>query len=414
MKDEILTHLNDPRHLERIYRNNKLRFKQVFSGLYPELKGNTLAEFWNERLTYEIEEINWGTRHELFFVIIIALIAGLFAKLPALLPVNQELFFQRNFGFVIFPFLTTYFAWKNKLPGGKIAVIAGLTLGAGIYINLLPARLQSDTLILACIHLGLFLWSVLGFAYVGGAGNRDEKRLGFLQYNGDLLVMTALITIAGGIMSGITVGLFSLIGFDIKNFYFENIVVYGMPAAPILGTYLIQTNPQLVGKVAPVIARIFSPLVLVMLLIYLVAIIYSGKDPYNDREFLLIFNALLVGVMAIIFFSIAESSKKEKTRVETWILFLLSALTIIVNAIALSAILFRISEYGITPNRAAVLGGNVLILVNLVLVTVQLFKVVSKKSALTGVGKVISFYLPAYVIWAVVVVFLFPVLFGFK
>ncbi|GAB1374555.1 hypothetical protein MASR1M46_14410 [Bacteroidales bacterium] len=62
------------------------------------------------------------------------------------------------------------------------------------------------------------------------------------------------------------------------------------------------------GKVSPVIAKIFSPLVLIMLLVFLSAMAFSGKDPYNDREFLIIFNALLVGVMAIIFFSVAESS----------------------------------------------------------------------------------------------------------
>ena len=50
MKDEILTHLNDPRQLEKLYRTNKVPFKREFSTLYPELKGNPLADFWNERL----------------------------------------------------------------------------------------------------------------------------------------------------------------------------------------------------------------------------------------------------------------------------------------------------------------------------------------------------------------------------
>jgi hypothetical protein len=151
-----------------------------------------------------------------------------------------------------------------------------------------------------------------------------------------------------------------------------------------------------------------------MLVIYLVAIIYSGKDPYNDREFLLIFNALLIGVMAIIFFSVAETSKKTKSQIEVWVLFLLSVVTIIVNGIALSAILFRISEWGITPNRAAVLGGNVLILINLLLVTVQIFRVLAKKADTTGVGKAIAYYLPIYSLWTIIVTFLFPFIFGYK
>ena len=118
--------------------------------------------------------------------------------------------------------------------------------------------------------------------------------------------------------------------------------------------------------------------------------------------------------MAIIFFSIAETTKTEKSGAETWILFLLSAVTIIVNGIALSAILFRISEWGITPNRAAVLGGNVLILLNLLGVTAQLFRVLFRKAPVDGVGKVIAFFLPIYFAWTIVVTILFPFLFGFR
>jgi hypothetical protein len=414
MKDEILAHINNPGQLEIMYRTNKLSFKKAFGAIYPELKGNTIADCWNERLNYESNEINWGTGRELLFVIIASVIAGIIAKLPALLDLDKELFYSRNVGFIVFPMLTAFFAWKNNLSAGKIYFIAGTTLAALIFINLLPNNHKSDTLVLSGIYLLLFLWSILGFAFVGEQKNNVEKRLSFLSYNGDLIVMTTLIVIAGGILSGVTIGLFSLIGFKIEKFYTENIIVFALPAAPILGTYLTRTNPQLVGKVSPVIAKIFSPLVLVMLVIYLIAIIYSGKDPYNDREFLMIFNALLIGVMAIIFFSVAESSKKETNQLENWILFLLSSVTIIVGGIALSAILYRIFTLGITPNRAAVLGSNLLIFINLLLVTAQLFKVVTKKSDISGVGKVISFYLPVYCIWTIIVTFIFPLIFGFK
>ena len=414
MKDEILLHLNEPKQLEKLYRSDKPAFKRAFNTLYPELKNHALAGYWNERLIFASEEISWGSRKDLVFVIIASLLAGLIAKLPGFLHLNEDFFYPRNIGFIVFPFLTAYFAWKNKLSTVKIVSLAGATIVGLIFINFLPHVEKSDTLILSCIHLILFLLSVLGFSFVGDTRNIEERRLDFLKYNGDLVVMTTLILISGGILTGITVGLFSLIGFDIKEFYFENVAVFGLAAAPIVGTYLTQTNPQLVGKVSPVIAKIFSPLVLVMLVIYLGAIVYSGKDPYNDREFLLVFNALLIGVMAIIFFSIAGTSQITKTRTETGLLFLLSVVTIIVTGIALSAILYRISAWGITPNRAAVLGSNSLILIHLFLVTVQLFKVLSKKAEIRGIGKVISLYLPVYCLWAFIVTFLFPLLFGFK
>jgi hypothetical protein len=413
MEKEIIDHINNPGQLEKMYRSNKSAFKKAFDLLYPEVKGNILADGWNERLNYPGDEIKWGTRKEVVVVIIASLVAAFVAKLPQFFNLNDEFFYTRNIGFIVFPFLTGYFAWKNKLSAAKIAFIGGLTLSGLLFINFLPDVKKSDTLILSCIHLLLFLWVILGFAFVGEKNN-ENKRLGFLSYNGDLVVMTTLILIAGAIMTGITIGLFSLIGLHMEQFYMEYIGVLGLAAAPIVGTYLTQTNPQLVGKVSPTIAKIFSPLVLMMLVIYLVAIVYSGKNPYNDREFLLIFNALLIGVMAIIFFSIAEAAKTELRKTEIWIITLLAMVTIIVNGIALSAILFRISEWGITPNRAAVLGTNILILINLFLVTKQLFGVLSKKEAIGSVGKVIAYYLPVYVVWTVIVTFLFPLVFGFR
>ncbi len=414
MKNEILAHSNQPGTLETLYRSNKSLFKREFNSVYPELQGDLLADFWNERLNYKNEQTHMDTRREVLFVIIASLLAGAIAKLPALVPIDEDFFYPRNIGFVIFPALMAYFAWKNNLSGKKIGFLIGAGLAASVYINLLPEANESDTTILACVHLLIFLWFVLGFAFVGTKRNDVERRLGYLRYNGDLIVITTLILVAGAILSGITIALFSLIGFNIEEFYFAYVVVFGLAAAPILGTFLIRSNPQLVGKVSPLIAKIFSPLVLITLLIFLVAIIYSGKDPYNDRDFLLLFNGLLVGVMAIIFFSVAETSTSTKSVPEVWLLFMLSLVTVIVNGIALSAILFRISEWGVTPNRVAVLGGNVLILINLVLVAWQLLRLILHKDKAAGVGNAISIYLPIYFLWAIIVTFIFPFVFGFK
>ncbi|WAC11410.1 hypothetical protein [Dyadobacter pollutisoli] len=414
MEEQILLNLDNPGQLERLYRTDKPTFKRAFKALYPELKDKSLAGFWNERLNFGSEEISFGTNRELLFILLACFVAGVIAKLPAILSVSEDFFYPRNIGFIGFPVVSAYFAWKNKLSAAQIGLMAGATLAAAVFINFLPDVKESDTLVLSCIHLALFLWAILGLAFVGKERSDVEKRLGYLRYNGDLIVMTALILISGAIMTAVTINLFGLIGLKIEEFYFQYVGIFGLSSAPIVGTYLTQTNPQLVGKVSPVIARIFSPLVLVMLLIYLSAIVYSGKDPYNDREFLLIFNVLLIGVMAIIFFSVAETSKKAKSQPEIWVLFLLSVVTVIVNGIALSAILFRIAEWGITPNRAAVLGSNVLILINMLLVTARLYWVISKKSDLAGVGRAMAFYLPVYVVWTIIVTFIFPLIFGFK
>jgi len=413
-RSEILTKIDNPRELEKLYQANKTAFKAEFNLLYPELTDNKLADYWNERLNYESSEISWGSKNELIFVIIASLLAGVIAKLPQLLNINPELFYRRNAGFIVFPILTTYFIWKNSLSTKKIVFAGVAFLIALIFINLLPADVKSDTLLLSCIHLPLFLWAVLGLSYVGDNIKGYNKRLSFLRYNGDLIIMTGLLVIAGGVLTAITIGLFDLIGFKIEKFYTDYIVVFGLAALPIVATYITQTNPQLVNRVSPVIAKIFSPLVLITLVVYLVAILYSGKDPYNDRDFLMVFNFLLIGVMAIILFSVAETFKRNENRIDSFTLFALSIVTVIVNGIALSAILFRISEWGITPNRLAVLGGNILMLTNLLIVTFKLFKNVSKKADISEVENSISMFLPIYILWTIIVTFIFPLIFHFK
>lgn len=415
---DILSNIDNPKQLEKLYRENKTAFKTEFNLLYPQLTGNKLAGYWHERLNYESQEISWGSNKELTFVIIAALIAGVIAKFPAIFNWNAELYYQRNIAFIVFPILTAYFIWRKSLSIKKI-VFAGIAfLISLIFINLLPADNKSDTLILSCIHLPIFLWAVLGFVYVGDNVKSYNNRLEFLRYNGDLVIMSGLILIAGGILTGITIGLFEVIGIRIDKFYFDYVAIFGLAAIPIVATYLTQTNPQLVNKVSPVIAKIFSPLVLIMLVVYLAAIMVSGKDPYNDRDFLMVFNFLLIGVMAIILFSVAvpqgSGIKKNENRTGSFILFALSIVTIIVNGIALSAILFRISEWGITPNRLAVLGANILMLTNLFMVTFNLFKSVSKKGEMVEVENSIAMFLPVYTVWTIIVTFIFPLLFGFK
>lgn len=414
MQKEIIKHINEPKQLEMLYRKNKSLFKSAFNNAYPHLQENAIAHVWNERLNFENEEISWGSNNELTFIIFAAIFAGIVAKFPDIFFISPEIFYSRNIAFIVFPFLTAYFAWKNNLSTKKIIIISAVFLFSIGYINLLPDNENSDTLILACIHLPLVLWFVLGYAFTDNTIHNHHIRFDYLRFNGDLLVMITLIVISGVLLSAISLALFELIDVSVEVIYTKYIAVIGLAASPIVGTYLVQTNPHLVNKVSPVIAKVFTPLVLLTLLIYLAAVLYSGKDPYNDRDFLLIFNVLLIGVMAIILFAIAERSKNTKSKIGTFMLLALSMITILINGIALTAIVFRISEWGFTPNRLAVLGGNILILINLMWVTFYLFKSLKDENAIQKVEHSITSYLPIYCVWAAIVAFVFPLIFNFR
>lgn len=283
-----------------------------------------------------------------------------------------------------------------------------------IYVNLLPSDSESNSINLVYLHLPLLMWCIYGLIYINLDFRNKEKRIEYIKHNGDLAVLGALIAIAGMILTGITMGLFSVIEIEIEEFYFQYIVIIGVVSAPILTTFIIQNYPTFTDKIAQIIANIFSPLVLITLVIYLIFIPISGKDPYNDRDFLLIFNLMLLGVMAIIVFSISESSINKKQKFNKIILLSLTVVSILIDLIALSAIFYRLSEYGLTPNRLAVLGSNILIFGNLILIMIDLLKINFGKSKIDQVEYTIARYLPVYLIWILFVVFAFPFLFGMK
>jgi len=412
MKEQILESIDSPVIMEQIYRKNKNAFTKAFESAYPEIKENPIAQVWQERLHYKQDEISWGKKNELDFVIKVSLLAGLFANLPELLTLEEDRFYARNLGFLVFPFLIAYFSWKKEQTSRQLILPAITILLSLIYINILPGKKETDAIILACIHLPFMLWVIAGYTFIGGDLKDAQKKIAYLRFNGDFVVMATVIVLSGIIFTGLSTGLFSIIDVDILPFA-RYLVVVGLAAVPIVGTYLVLNNPQLVNKISPVIARIFTPFVLVTLVLFISSVIYTGNYPYNDRDALMIFNGLLIGVMALILFSVSEVTKNAKSQTNLAILLALSALTIVINGIALSAILFRLQEFGITPNRIAVLGANLLILVNLSLVSYKLFRIVMNKGEIEDLEKSMTIMLPVYGIWASFVCFGFPLLFDF-
>lgn len=414
MREIILNNLHDAAQLEKLYRSNSSTFKETFLLLYPEIQDEKLAQYWNARLAYDKSEISWGKKSDWIFVIVASLLAGLIAKIPAIFNIKLEFFYTRNIGFVVFPALASYFIWKRNIPMPRILFTAAAFMISAVYMNLLPDLPNNDTIILACLHVPFLLWALLGINYVGLDLRDDESRLDFLRFNGDFLILSGILVIVGGLFTAIVIGLFKAIGIKIEDFYFDYLAVFAGAALPIMSTFITQSNPSLVNKVSPVIAKICSPIVLIMLLVYLGAVLFSDKDPYNDRNFLLVFNLLLLGVMAIILFSLAETSKDQDNHWSLIILFAIAIVTMVVNGIALAAILFRISEWGITPNRLAILGANFLMLANLVLIAFRLFNRVIRKDENSSAENAIANFLPIYIVWAMVVVFVFPILFNFR
>jgi hypothetical protein len=419
MKEEIKENINNPEILERLYHEDRNSFKSAFEEIFPEIENSALAGFWKTRLDFdktpEKTKILFGS--DILILVVICLFAGFLIKIPDLLNLNLANFFfyQKNAGIIVFLALTIFVIWNSRIFEQKKLLITTIAfLIPVIYINLLPSAKNSDSINLAYIHLPLLMWGIYGMVYIDFDLKDKRKIIDYIRYNGDLAIQLALIAIAGGILTGITIGLFRAIGINIEKFYMNNVVIIGLVSAPVVATFIIRNYNSLTNKIAPLIANIFSPLVLLTLMIYLIAMAFSGKDPYNDRNFLLIFNVMLAGVMGIIVFSLSETSINIKQKFNEIVLFILSIVTLIIDLIALSAIFYRLNEYGVSPNRLAILGSNILIFGNLFLIMIDLYKICFKRSEIQKVELTISKYIPVYLFWTIIVVFGFPLIFGMK
>ena len=419
MIEKIKENINNPEILERLYRDDRKSFESGFEKVYSEIENSEIAKFWKIRLDFDKppDKIKRFSESDIFIMIAVCLLAGFLIKIPSLFNINLTnfLFYEKNAGIIVFFGLTLYAIWINRNFSQKRLVIILLAFIVPIiYINLLPSDRNSASINLAYIHLPLLMWCTYGLVFIDFNFKDKSKRIEYIRHNGDLAILVAIILIAGGILAGITIGLFNAINIKIEKFYMDNVVIAGLVSVPIVATFIIKNYTIMTNKIAPVIANIFSPLVLLTLIIYLIAIAISGKDPYNDRDFLLIFNIMLLGVMGIIVFSISETSINRKQKFNEMILFILSIITVIIDLIALSAIFYRLVEYGVTPNRLAVLGSNILIFVNLVLIMIDLYKINFKEMVIEKVELTISKYLPIYIIWTLIIIFGFPVIFGIK
>ena len=79
--------------------------------------------------------------------------------------------------------------------------------------------------------------------------------------------------------------------------------------------------------------------------------------------------------------------------------------TLLINVVALSAILFRLASDGFTPNRVTVLGANLVIMGHLAWLGWTYVGFVRQRVELGAMRRVVGSYLPMYVAWAAVVVF---------
>ncbi|MFL5459998.1 MAG: permease prefix domain 1-containing protein [Gemmatimonadales bacterium] len=373
---------------------------------------------WKQLVISPAVSVRSGVEKQTEAIVVVALaaLAALAVKVPSLfgLEWGVDLALFRNAGFFVLPILTGYFVWKRRL---NPRIWRWLTLGFGaafILANVYPYKPGSDTEALTVLHLPIALWLLLGVAYAGGRWGESAGRMDFVRFSGELFIYYALIALGGGVLVGFTMGMFQAIGINAEPLVQKWLVPCGMAGAMIVGSWLVEAKQSVIENMAPVLTRIFTPLFALTLLAFLGTMLWTGHGIDIERNALIAFDLLLVLVLGLLLYSISARDPETTPGAFDLLLVLLLVSALIADAFALAAIGARISEFGFTPNRVAALGENVILLVNLGWSTVLYVRFLRGRGSFAALERWQTGYLPAYSLWAAIVVVGFPPLFRFN
>ena len=345
----------------------------------------------------------------------LAVAAALAIKVPALFGavLGTDMVYPRNVSLFVLPLLTAYFAWKRQLTSVVRVSLALCFVGAAIFANVFPFVPDSHTEVLTALHLPIALWLVVGIAYAGGRWYAGGGRMDFVRFSGELLIYFVLIALGGGVLTGFTLLMFNAIGINAEWVAEGWLIPCGAMGAVIIASWLVEAKQSVVENMAPVLTRLFTPLFTLMLLTFLSTMFWTGRPIDIQREVLIAFDLLLVLVVALVLYSASARDPEAPPDFFDRLQLVLVISALLVDAVALTAILSRISEFGFTPNRVAALGENLILLVNLSWTAWLYGRFVLGRGSFVALESWQTAYLPVYSVWAVFVVAIFPPLFAF-
>ena len=335
------------------------------------------------------------------------------ARLAAGFPEAEQGWLLRNASLFVLPFVAGYFARRRGLDTKRWLVTGASFLLAALVVNLYPDRAGADTELLVALYLPVLLWLVVAYPYMGGVSRSHERRMDFVRFTGEWVIYYSLIALGGGVLLLLTALILEPIGADLPEKVIEWVLPSGAAGAVVVAAWLVESKQRVVENMAPVLTMLFTPLFAVMLTVAAVTYAVSGMTGAFDRELLGVFDALLVVVLGLVLYAVSarEPSQPPGLMDRTQLLALASAL--VLDLLVLGAMVARIGDLGFTPNRAAALGLNLVLLVNLAGAGWLSVRFLRGQAAFHRLERWQTSYLPVFALWAAAVVAILPLLFGF-
>lgn len=324
-------------------------------------------------------------------------------------------------------FVLGYLTAAGRLRRGVAAVIGVVLLAAAAYVLLVYPRagtrpFQEQYVTLMAMHLPLLAWAGVGALLTHG--HRDPtNRFAFLLKSLEVFVVGGLFVIAGGVFTGITVALFETLGVSFPEIVQRLFIAGGGGLIPVIAVAMVYnpTQPPAaqdfdegLGKLVALLPRVLLPLTLVVLFVFVLFVPFNFFEPFENREVLIIYNAMLFAVVALLTGVTPLALEQVSPRLRVWLrrgIVAVAALALAISVYALVAILYRTAIDRLTPNRLAFIGWNV---VNIYLLLSLLFHQARAGEGgwPAGIHRALSEGTVLYAVWTLVVILALPWLFG--
>jgi hypothetical protein len=126
-----------------------------------------------------------------------------------------------------------------------------------------------------------------------------------------------------------------------------------------------------------------------------------------------VFDALLVVVLGLVLYALSAREPSAPAGLMDRVQLLAVASALVLDVMVLGAMVARIGDLGLTPNRVAALGLNLVLLVNLAAAAWRSLRFLTGRIAFHRLERWQTAYLPVFALWAATVVTVLPPLFAF-
>lgn len=275
------------------------------------------------------------------------------------------------------------------------------------------------------IFNNIIYFIILALSYNGFQVLNSKSLSEFFTFSADISIFAGLIAGIISTVFGIFAAIVLFLIKDILNGIDDDVViklaVLSISFFTSLFPFLVYTvYKNMKTNISIYLSRILMPFSLLFIFILLILLLMPDISPYDNRASFILYNIMLAIIVLNIFFVRID----YKSTIFTKALYIvLPLIAIIFDILVLTSSLYRLIEYGISPNKIVLVGTNLVMLGNLIFITffniksiIIIFKktdnIPNIKEITIGDTKSV-FYIYVYGLWAFAVCFIIPVLYSF-